>query len=372
MRIGIVLPGHAIDPAYQKAQVYRQLIQLLTVANEVYLFLTSPLTTLPGLDSRHVEIIDASSRLAGGMRWWNVSRRILNSIPQHTPLDVLHAIGADLNGVVAIRAGQKYHLPVVVSVREDELVGYPDIGYGMQRSAIGRQVVRYALTRATIVVVSSAYMRQLASQHLSPSQLAHLREIPLGVDTEHFIPPQPGLSTRHREYVHVGALTPVKDQTTLLDLMASLPLVTLDIIGDGPLRSQLEARADALGLSGRVRFHGWVGYERLPAFYQSARFLLVTSRHEAFCLPAVEALACGTGVIGTAVGVLPEVGLTVPTGDVEALQTTIVRRPRKHGHVQRAQYRLLAEHVYSLSHMRDGMLSAYAAAIQRQRGQISS
>jgi glycosyltransferase involved in cell wall biosynthesis len=145
--------------------------------------------------------------------------------------------------------------------------------------------------------------------------------------------------------------------------VATLPNATLDIVGDGPLRSELETLSHQLRIEDRVVFHGEMSHEKLPAFYQEARYLLMTSRHEAFCMTAIEAIACGTGVIGTATGILPEVGLTAPIGDMDALQHAIVHRIRKRGQIQRKRNRLLAEQVYSIRQMVKNMEAVYQSMV---------
>jgi rhamnosyl/mannosyltransferase len=129
-----------------------------------------------------------------------------------------------------------------------------------------------------------------------------------------------------------GALTPVKDPVTAMRAFARIPepSTRLDIVGDGPLRPGLERLADRLGLHDRVAFHGAVQREALPDRYRSASVVLVASRHEAQCMVAVEAAACGTPLVGTAVGVVPELAasggaIAVPVGDVDALAAALRR-----------------------------------------------
>ena len=96
--------------------------------------------------------------------------------------------------------------------------------------------------------------------------------------------------------------------------------------------------AAQLGVGDRVSFLGQVPRNEMPARYRAARLLLVTSRHEGQSMVAVEAAASGIPVVGTRVGVLPDLGsgaLTVPLGDEAALVTAAAmvlddpaRRPR--------------------------------------------
>jgi glycosyltransferase involved in cell wall biosynthesis/SAM-dependent methyltransferase len=91
-------------------------------------------------------------------------------------------------------------------------------------------------------------------------------------------------------------------------LRRHVPDVMLMIGGDGSLRAELQRLVTGLGLSGHVRFLGYVEEERLAPCYQAADvFVLPTQALEGFGLVTVESLACGTPVLGTAVGATPEI-----------------------------------------------------------------
>jgi len=85
------------------------------------------------------------------------------------------------------------------------------------------------------------------------------------------------------------------------------------------------------GLQSRVRFTGRVSTEELVRLYNSAQILVSPSVYEGFGLPAAEAQACGTAVVSTTAGALPEViahgetGWLVPPGDAVALADAIRR-----------------------------------------------
>src|SRR5207248_6833614 len=79
------------------------------------------------------------------------------------------------------------------------------------------------------------------------------------------------------------------------------------IAGAGSRRADLEALARSLGIAEHVRFLGFVPDADLPLYYQAADcFVLPTRELEGFGLVTVEALACGTPVLGTPVGATPE------------------------------------------------------------------
>jgi len=85
------------------------------------------------------------------------------------------------------------------------------------------------------------------------------------------------------------------------------PDVHLVLGGSGSLREPLEAQARAAGLDKHVTFSGFIPEDDLPRYYQAAdAFVLPTRELEGFGLVTVEALACGTPVLGTRIGATPE------------------------------------------------------------------
>jgi glycosyltransferase involved in cell wall biosynthesis len=98
----------------------------------------------------------------------------------------------------------------------------------------------------------------------------------------------------------------------LLDAMSIVqqqcPEVWLAIAGKGPQRHALEQQVQDLGLTQNVQFLGYVPDEQLPLCYQAADLSIVPSQSlEGFGLVLLESLACGTPVMATPVGGMPEV-----------------------------------------------------------------
>ncbi len=107
---------------------------------------------------------------------------------------------------------------------------------------------------------------------------------------------------------------------------ADVPGARLVIAGDGPMRSELEAEANALNLADRVRFAGFVNQSSLPALYRSADIMVLPSEYEPFGLVVNEAMLCGcAAVVSDCVGarqdliLTGETGYVFPCGDVDAL-----------------------------------------------------
>ena len=98
-----------------------------------------------------------------------------------------------------------------------------------------------------------------------------------------------------------GPLVRQKDHATLLRAFAlhrRTQVSRLLILGEGPLRAELERHAERLGIASDVRFEGSVA-NPLPYVRRAAAFVLSSLREEGSCRELVEALACGTPVIST-------------------------------------------------------------------------
>ena len=129
----------------------------------------------------------------------------------------------------------------------------------------------------------------------------------------------------------VGAIQPRKDPLTALRALArsdgDLRLVMAGPHKRGGRAVREEIRR--LGLERRVELPGYVSKHELASLYRGAACLVFPSRDEGFGLPVVEAMACGTPVVATATGAIPEVAgdaaILVEPGDPAAVAEGIVR-----------------------------------------------
>jgi glycosyltransferase involved in cell wall biosynthesis len=109
--------------------------------------------------------------------------------------------------------------------------------------------------------------------------------------------------------------------------------LTLDLIGDGPDRGQLEQQAGYLQLDAVTRFHGILGTNEVAEYMQNSHILVLPSRWEGMANVALEALALGRPVIASRCGgidrfIEPACGWTVDIDDHEALTASIVAAAR--------------------------------------------
>ena len=138
-------------------------------------------------------------------------------------------------------------------------------------------------------------------------------------------------SARTKELIFVGRLVSDKGADLLLEALALLEASPrLTIAGDGPERAPLEKQAADLKLQAQVDFIGNQTSEQLAKILNEHRILIVPSRwREPFGIVALEGIACGCVVIGSAGGGLAEAigpcGITFPNGNARALADALAR-----------------------------------------------
>jgi len=372
MNIGILIPGFSANEQDWCIPVYLNYVRMLAEDHYVRVFpFRYPYTTEPyEVYGAHVFPFDGGSYTHGldrGLMLWDIQQ----AIKKHhkiRPFDVLHAFWADETGYLANRLGKQLGVPSVVSIAGGELVGFREIDYGLQLGRITSWLVLQAIKNASAVVAPSLYSARMLRDYAAYHRIKvekRTQVVPLGVDTQLF--KLPTEENRPREFLHVGSLNPVKRQDWLLRLLAKMPTFTLDIVGDGEMREGLGSLAKKLGIADRVIFHGEVAHDELPAFYQSARWLLMTSQHEAFCMVAAEAAACGTGVIGSAVGAIPEIGYAANVGSLEEMLGLIVARKRSEPLKWRVRRHEFIQQHFSLERMVGGMMEIYTQLSNKKR-----
>jgi len=126
-------------------------------------------------------------------------------------------------------------------------------------------------------------------------------------------------------YVYLGRLSNEKGVETLLKAASLQPNFRLKIIGDGPLKADLEKRYSA----SHIEFMGYRSWDEIKILLGKARFMVIPSEwYENNPLSIIESLAVGTPVLGAAIGGIPELinkenGRLFKSGDLNDLSNKI-------------------------------------------------
>lgn len=148
-----------------------------------------------------------------------------------------------------------------------------------------------------------------------------------GLDAD-FIATTPTEVPNTPQFCYIGRLSAQKGLPVLIDAVAQLvpvhPDLRMTVVGDGPLRADLEARAALLGVKETLYFVGSASNADVARHIAAARALVVPSFAEGLPVVIMEALALGRPVIATAVAGIPELvdggdGWVVPPGNADAL-----------------------------------------------------
>ncbi len=187
---------------------------------------------------------------------------------------------------------------------------------------------RDQLMTIPVICPSSYVYREMRRAGFPPERLAVVPHAHFG-DRPPYAPP-PKASDRI-PFLFLGRLAPEKGLAWLLAALARTQgPIHLHVAGDGPERAAMVARAKALGISGRVTFHGWVDEQQRDLLLMQSRALIVPSTGpETFGLVVLEAFAVGRAVVAAATGALPEIvthektGLHVEPGNAAMLAASL-------------------------------------------------
>ena len=230
--------------------------------------------------------------------------------------------------------------------------------------------------RFTDQVVAVCETARKYFEEQNPSLAKKLAVIYNGIPLEKFtgVPPRP----RGGEFVFgiVGRLVPVKDHRTLIEAfrlaLPRNPNIRLEILGDGPLRAELEEFARAQDTGGRIVFRG-AGLD-VPRFLAGLNAFVLCSVSEGLPLTILEAMAAGLPVLGTAVGGIPELiedaqcGWVVPPSQPAQLSEAMLRMAaHEQSQAMGARGRSRALERYSLPQM-TAEYEALFERLLRQRG----
>lgn len=209
--------------------------------------------------------------------------------------------------------------------------------FGGARKLLKRLLWRRVRRKTDFALAGNREGARLLAEAGYPGRIVVQPEI--GVDTDRYRPDaNRRAATRKRLELdntvvgYVGRLNEAKGVRDLIDALAGKPGCTLLVVGDGPQRDELVRHTAQAGIPSR--FPGRQPPDAIPDLLRAMDCLVLPSRttptwKEQFGLVLAEAMACGTAVLGSDSGAIPEVigdaGIVFPEGDVAALSEGLSR-----------------------------------------------
>jgi len=243
-------------------------------------------------------------RNAGSLMAFGRARRLLLDLqPDLLVTFLFHA--CVMGSLISPLAGRP---AVVSSIRSEKLGG-----------RVRERLFQWSVgLRAATVVNSAEVARLMVSRGIVCARKTHVIQNGVEVDGDRaadaLARAELGLPEEGFVWIAVGSLLPAKDYPTLLRAFAGLdqPSAHLVVVGEGPLRPDLEAEARRLGVQDRVRFLGLRG--DVPRLLGMADAFVSSSAWEGMPNAIMEAMAMRKPVVATGVGGVPELVVPGETG----------------------------------------------------------
>jgi phosphatidylinositol alpha-1,6-mannosyltransferase len=260
------------------------------------------------------------------------------------------SLGEPLRGVIATKwspegpgaweAARSLHVPWGVFGHDREFILHA-------ANVVKWALQSFLLTHADLCFAISGYAARNFRRGFAPAR--RIRMVGCGIESDQF-QPDPETAARLRErhglgdrpvLLTVARLVPKKGHLTVLQALGQVrerfPQVAYVIVGDGPARGRIEQAIAAQGLADQVIMAGRVADTELCGYYTLADAMVMPSYDvlgeptEGFGLTFLEANCCGTPVVGSYTGGIPDAveegrsGWLVPPRDPQALAAAITR-----------------------------------------------
>lgn len=235
--------------------------------------------------------------------------RLARRLHKRARFDCIEAHFIYPDGFAAVLLGKFLGLPVIVSARGTDINVYPSF-------RLIRPMLQWTLRNAAgVISVSADLKKKIVDLGISE---AKVQVIPNGVDVRRFQPQdkskarqQLGLPEAGPMVVSAGSLIESKGHHLLIEALAELvprySELRLNIIGEGVYRRRLEQLIHEKQMQDRVFLRGNRPNEELATWFNAADLTCLMSSREGWPNVISESLACGTPVLTTNVGGIPEV-----------------------------------------------------------------
>jgi len=246
---------------------------------------------------------------------------------RYGPPDVIHA-HSYIAGFAASYIAKKTGIPFVLTEHASTF-----ISEDIRPSQISS--VKRALNSASSIICLSNSLKKVLEKFTDQ----HIEVIPELVDTKVFYP-QDVRKNEIFTIVDIGYLIPRKGYDILIDAFKIAHnldnAIRLEIVGDGKLRDELEARVQNANLQEDITFHGGLPADEIAKLLCQSHLCISTSHVETFGITLIEAMACGIPVVATPSGgpqdiVTSETGLLTADWNPDVIAKAILNMKQRQG-----------------------------------------
>lgn len=230
-------------------------------------------------------------------------KAVLKGITLHfseIAFDLFHAHFAYPEGLAVRRLSEKYDDPYAVTVRGSDLLIYPNQGQYLFK------MIQGVMQKSSLVIGVSQYLCQRALE--LGAQNKAVCHIPDGFDESIFFDQE---MERKNQIIFVGSLISIKNIEGLMNAFSIFrqkeTSYQLLIVGSGHLKEKLQQKALELDLGSAVQFLGQLSHIDLSRHLNESKLLVLPSLSEGWGNVLHEAMGCGTPVIGSNLGGIPEI-----------------------------------------------------------------
>ncbi len=242
----------------------------------------------------------------------------IRKIFKHKNIDIVHAHFAHPAGFLGVFIKKLLNVPLVITEHASSFDG-------MFLTFVHKYLAMKAYKKADkIIAVGKDLSKEL-------HRLTHreIEIIPNVININKF-----EIKTERNDTFNIGFLGHLDSNRKGLDVLLEAAVkvknqnFTLHIGGGGTMERSFRKMANELGILHKVRFYGEMPTDRVPAFFTSLDFFVLSSRKESFGVVLLEAMACGMPVIATICGgpenfVTKETGILVENENIEELKDAI-------------------------------------------------
>ena len=234
-------------------------------------------------------------------------------ILRKTDSDVIHTHWIIPQGFVGAICKKLYNVKHVSSIHGSDI-------NMLKNSLILQYFFNFIIKNTDQITVNSSFTKKILFNIIGAENENKIHVIPMGIDQNKFFPQNNHqLRNKYSEeniLIYVGRLIDWKGVKYLIlglkKVVKTLPNTKLIIIGDGPEKKDLKKMANELNLSNNIEFLGEIKNTEIPKYYCISDIFIIPSivvggHTEGLGVVTIEAMACGTPVIGSNVGGIPDV-----------------------------------------------------------------